>query len=137
MSAEPFLSAAMTPAASGAGITVDFTLSERASSATRSGTGPVATPVFAFMRPWTGLLPRNTARSAPVGARIDAGDWLSRLTPSTPTATSAVRYRTSISFPSWHRFLPSGFLDDTHAGTCTDARRARRDHGLQALEISN
>src|SRR6266853_6418079 len=75
MSAAPLFSAAITPAASGAGMTFEPTPSFRASSATRSGTGPVAVPERESTRACTGLVPRNTARSVPVGASVAAGDW--------------------------------------------------------------
>src|SRR5262245_11220396 len=72
MSAEPSFSAAITPAASGAGITFAVKPILRSSSRTRSGTGPVVSPVVALTRPWTGLLPRNTPRSVPAGASVEA-----------------------------------------------------------------
>src|SRR5678809_23641 len=46
-----------------------------ASSLTRSGTGPAGVPVCGSTRPCTGLVPRKTARSVPVGASVAAGDW--------------------------------------------------------------
>src|SRR5437899_3073047 len=95
MSADPLFSAAMTPAASGAGITFGVTPILRASSRTRSGTGPVVSPLAALTRPCTGLLPRNTPRRVPVGASVDAdgdpGDCAATGRTSEPRSTAIER----------------------------------------------